>query len=181
MVLLTMVGLSLLSGLAKVATGSFVALIPVLGISALLLQMGAETRWPRQSGSVRVAILSRATLRQTGEARYLVGTAVAGLFATVTLVFFLVVNPSVTQKQTLVCLTDSCPADSRALIGDLDAAPGVGSLVVAAGLTLVLAALAVLAIRQVLGRPLLDGVGMGTGPTQRSMLEKYLPMSFARR
>lgn len=135
MLLVMVVGSFLLSTRLRILTGSSATAIGVIGILALLLTMVAETRWPRQTGAVRVATLGRPTLRESVEDRYLVGSGFAAIFVIGSTVFFLVVDPAV----------PSAPSNSAVFSG--------------AGSLFMMGILAVLAVRQVLHRRPLAGVG----------------------
>ncbi|MET3804443.1 HAMP domain-containing protein [Nakamurella sp. UYEF19] len=165
----------LLSRPVQDRTGASATIVGIMGIVALALQMLSETRWPRQSGAVRVAMLGRPTLRETVLARYRYGSAAAGVCITVAVIFALFVGPAANRSTNPAT---ACPAPVGVICtsygaGDSvtqtfsDAAPTAGAILVALASLLVMLVIAAFAVRQVLRRPVLAGIDPSTDQALR--------------
>ena len=113
--------------------GSSGAGVAVVGIVALAFQLITETRWPRQTGAVRVALLRRPSLPEIVNGRFLVIALLACSSAALALLLCLLIDPTV-------------------------GAPGVSSLLIAATALVLMLSVAVLVVVQVMRRPVLAGV-----------------------
>jgi hypothetical protein len=159
MLLIAVGGVILLPTRAQKLNVSFPAVVGVIGILAVLLHMAAETRWPRQVGSIRVAQLRRLSLNELVAVRYRVGVVATGGLALLAVPFFLVLNPAVTPESRAVCDPVRCLPGMGVPAGFAQSAPGAGSVLIALAILAVMAVLAGFAVRQVLVRPVLSGVG----------------------
>ena len=159
MLLIAVAGVIALSALSEQLHASFPTVVGVIGTLAVLLHMVAETRWPRQAGSIRVALLRRTTPSEAIALRYRVGVVATGALAMLAMPFFLIVNPAVTPGSESVCDPVRCPPGIGVSAGFTESAPGSASVLVGLGALVVMAVLAGFAVRQVLARPLLSGVG----------------------
>ncbi len=133
MLFVAVVGTSMFGNAVQGAGGSSGAGVAVVGILALTFQVIAETRWPRQDGAVRVALLRRPSLRETVRIRYLLVAILSGAAVIGTLTLCLFVDPTV-------------------------GAPGIGALRRASALLVFMLVLGGTAVAQVLRRPMLAGV-----------------------
>lgn len=101
--------------------------------AALIVAMLAERRWPRQTGTVRIAQAVRRSYRGTVRQRYVLICAAAAAVAAVALVF-------------------------RTLLRQLQSIPDFTGVAFGAGMLLVMVCIGVLALRVVVNRPALAGV-----------------------
>ena len=145
--------------------------IAVMGVLAVLVLMAAETRWPRQAGAIRVAQLTRPGLRETVRARYLAGTGVVLVLAALGAWFFLLVDPTVVSRTTssivstygsgtfATLVTPDCSPCYSSTVTITNTHLSTGGVWLDCTLVVIAAVLGALALRQVVRRRSLAGVG----------------------
>jgi len=161
MLLIGLLGSLLLGNSFPRHPGAPALILAGLGVLALLLQMFAERRWPRQSGAVRVATLQRRSLRQTVKTGYVVGAGIALGLMVAGVAFALTVGPAIPpgSRPDPCAGFDPNQCQSYApggVLGPLPPSPR--TLLVTLGLVLLMTAVGTMALRQIVRRPALVGV-----------------------
>ena len=172
--LLLAVGAVWLSNRIRNKTGSSGTGVAAVGVLAVLVLMAAETRWPRQAGAIRVAQLTRPTLRTTVRARYLVGASVVLALTALGAWFFLLVDPTAISSSTSGWWSSYSSGTFQTLVppdvttcdgcyigyATVTTAPlSTGGVWLDCTLLLIATLLGVLTVRQILRRRSLAGVG----------------------